>query len=86
MLSSPPQVKCTKCGIRETVDVATEYEQSKRDGRLAKRSSEDERKEFWKATMIAYLSTGQTIREHAGVTDSAASVADASLKLFDSRF
>lgn len=87
MLSSPPQVKCSKCGLRETVDVAMEYEQSMRDGRLAKQSSEDERKEFWKSSALAFLSTATLAGSgNNSYSVSAALTADKMLEQFDSRF
>lgn len=85
LLTNPLQVRCTKCHALELYGVA----KAKIEQAEAQEVSEpvyDERREFWKACAISFLTTGQVIRQADGLSSSAAVIADNMLEHFDKRF
>ena len=83
LLTNPPQVRCKHCHVTVFIDNANEFvNQSK-----AEKDFEIECRELWKSSALAFLSTGETTRDHDGkLTSSAAGVADCMVKHFKSRF
>ena len=92
LLSSPPQVQCKHCRLTAFIDDARGFtnavNQSKVEKRIqAEKDFEIECRELWKSSALAFLSTGETTRDHDGkLTSSAAGVADCMVKHFKSRF
>lgn len=85
LLSSPPQVKCDHCGIKAFVDDAKAYDAVNKAAEIEYAKNQNERKEFWKASSLAFLSTGKTIGP-ATSHESACAVANSMLRKFDEKW
>lgn len=85
LLSNPLQVRCTKCHELELYEVAKARKEQAEALDVAE-PVYDERREFWKACAISFLSTGEVTRQADGLSSSAALIADNMLEHFDKRF
>ena len=87
LLSSPPQVKCSKCGQTDFLDTAREYDLAKRNKIELENIAKTEEKELWKSAALAFLSSGLTIGScDNSYSASAAGVADSLVEQFRERF